>query len=70
MLETTDIPIQPIKSVVVCGHCLENFNQGVSIEWNFKDKMVYFYCPKCNKMNEMGLRSMVPQPLPRAGISR
>ena len=61
---------QPIKNVAVCGHCFEHSSEGFVLEWNFKDKTVYFVCPKCRKMNEMGFRPKTAQPYPSARLMR
>lgn len=40
---------------VVCEYCLKN-NNDPSIEFNFKDKKIYYYCPFCKKNNEIILK--------------
>ena len=34
----------------VCGFC-RHHEKDVSIEINFKDKKIYYICPKCKKEN-------------------
>jgi hypothetical protein len=63
-----DIP----NFVIVCAHCIEQSSQkdGVLVEYNFKDQMVYTICPKCKKKNEMGVRMNTALSLPRAKLAR
>jgi hypothetical protein len=67
---TQVVPVVPPKVAAVCSHCFEQSTDGFVIEWNFSDKMVYFFCPKCKKMNDMGFRAIVANPLPKARLVR
>jgi hypothetical protein len=58
-----DISLNDI--VCICGHCNEQHREGATIEFNFKAQKVFFYCDKCQKMNEISLAGSPPPPLPR-----
>jgi NAD-dependent SIR2 family protein deacetylase len=56
--------------VFVCGHCNAQRRDNTTIEFNFKEQKVFFYCPECKKMNEMFFGERKPPPYPRAKILR
>ena len=62
--QQTTVPL-----VIVCGFCFEHYKGNATIEFNFRDEAVYFYCSKCKKMNKMSLKAMVAKPYPRARLT-
>lgn len=54
----------------VCEKCNNRDMENASIEFNFREKKVYFLCSKCKYMNEMFFGKDQPPPLPRIGVGR
>lgn len=52
-----------MKITVVCEYCRENDKDPV-LELNYKEKKLYYLCPKCKKENVIKLQPDI-QPLPR-----
>jgi len=63
-------PNIPMKIMVVCGHCFAHNSDNAMIEYNFRDKKVYYICPSCKKTNTMGHDPGQKPPLPKAKLSR
>jgi hypothetical protein len=53
-----------MKFYCVCGKCGSHADEEASIEFNFRDMVVYFVCPTCKKENKMDLKPK-EQPLPK-----
>ena len=50
---------------VVCGHC-RHHDKNSSLEINFRDGIIYYMCPECNKESKISLRAEnKPFPRPR-----
>jgi hypothetical protein len=58
-----------MKIYCVCGFCGNHSSDDLSLEFNFRDSVIYFVCPKCKKENKMELKSP-PKPLPRTRAVR
>ena len=54
----------------VCGFCNHHERENATIEFNFRDKKVFFHCPECKNMNEIFFGQKLSAPLPRIGMSR
>lgn len=55
-----------IYCVCVCG---EHVSDEATMEFNFRDLILYFVCPKCNKENKIELKPNM-KPLPRMKVQR
>ena len=64
------IEIEGPEIAVICGFCGKPNRENLSLEFNFKDKKIYCYCPECKRMNEMELNKDISSPLPKTKISR
>lgn len=51
--------------VCVCGFCNDQCRENGTIEFNFREQKVFFYCNACKKMNEIFFGTKPVQPLPR-----
>ncbi len=54
----------------VCGHCNQHERENATIEFNFREYKIFFYCPECNKTNEVFFGQKAPASLPRVRIGR
>jgi hypothetical protein len=58
-----------MKIICVCGFCGEHVSDEVTIELNFRDHIIYFFCFKCKKENKIELKPP-SQPLPKMKMRR
>lgn len=42
--------------IVVCSYC-RNHDKEPNIEINFKDGVIYYVCPECNKESKISLKA-------------
>lgn len=49
--------------IAVCSHC-RNHDKEPSIEFNFKDGKIYYFCPECEKESII-LFKVEGKPLPK-----
>ena len=56
--------------IAVCEHCLTSNRENPVIEFNFKDACIYYVCAHCKKNSKMTIKSLEPQPLPRARLAK
>ncbi len=40
------------KFTASCAHC-DHLESDATIEFNFKQRSIFFICPKCKKMNQI-----------------
>jgi transcription elongation factor Elf1 len=63
-----------MKFVFVCEFCNEHSGDEVTVEINARDKMLYFVCPKCKKMNSIDLTPKIlppsNRPFPKTRLMR
>jgi len=58
-----------MKIYCVCSFCGHHSSDDLTLEFNFRDSVVYFVCPKCKKENKMELKP--PQkPFPKIRTTR
>lgn len=55
-----------MKITCVCSKCGNNETENVSIEINFREEKIYWYCPSCKSMNTISLKKDLPPPLPKS----
>tara|TARA_Y100000034_G_scaffold93045_1_gene112553 strand:+ start:1908 stop:2102 length:195 start_codon:yes stop_codon:yes gene_type:complete len=58
----------PPKISAVCQYCRHHNSEPV-MEINFRDRMIYYICPNCEKENKLKLKPEL-QPLPKLRTSR
>lgn len=58
----------PFKIIAVCEHCLDSNSKNAALEFNFKDKCIYYICPNCKKRSEMGQKPKDIVPYPKAKL--
>jgi hypothetical protein len=54
----------------ICEKCNNKDTENASIEFNFKEKKVYYLCSKCRHMNEMFFGKEQFPELPKIRIGR
>ena len=45
-----------MKIICVCGYCGEHTSEEATIELNFRDHIIYFFCYKCKNENKIELK--------------
>jgi hypothetical protein len=57
--------------VCICGHCGNHANENTQIEFNFREKKIFFVCNAegCKKMNILDF-SHKPVPYPKSRTGR
>lgn len=65
--EKEEIIIPQARFMAVCEFCFDH-NPAPVMEWNFKDKAVYYLCKNCRKRNTMTIKSNVPMPYPKVRL--
>lgn len=57
--------------IFVCGHCGHHDTSGATIEFNFRDKKIFYLCSKCSKTNELNFGNMGSfVPLPKTKFAK
>lgn len=57
-----------VSVISVCEFCNNHDKDSISLEFNFRDKKIYYYCNNCKKMNSLELLTAKNQPLPRTRL--
>jgi len=58
-----------ISLICVCGFCNHHDYEKGAIEFNFKEKTIFYTCNKCNKRNEIKFgNTNDAAPLPRSRL--
>jgi len=65
-----DVAIEMNDIVCVCGHCGNHDNANARIEFNFREKKVFYLCSECKKINEIQFGLQTTPPLPKTSIGR
>ena len=51
--------------VIVCAHC-RNHDKDPNLEINFREGVIYYMCPECNKESKIKLKAdYIPLPKTR-----
>jgi hypothetical protein len=53
-----------MKITVVCGNCRHHDSES-SLEINFRDGVIYYMCPECNKESKISLK-VENKPFPKS----
>ena len=44
-----------VKFICVCKFCVHHDSEESTVEINFRDNKIIYYCPHCKKKNELDL---------------
>lgn len=59
-----------MKISCVCSFCGKQTDTNISLEFNFLQRKIYWYCGECHKMNNIDFQALKDiQPLPRMRMS-
>ena len=62
--------IEGTEIVCICSFCNVPNRDTASLEFNFKEQKIFYYCGTCKKMNELDLNTNTTPPLPRTRFTR
>lgn len=65
---TAEIGVNEISCV--CAKCNNRDMENASIEFNFKEKKVYYLCSQCKHMNELFFGAPTIPPMPKTSFGR
>ena len=60
--------IEGPEIICTCGFCNGPERENPSIEFNFKEQKIFYFCNKCKKMNEIKLGKDFPPPFPKTRL--
>ena len=54
----------------VCGFCNSPNRDNLSLEFNFKEQTIFYFCDACKKMNAIKLGKDMMPPMPKTRLAR
>ena len=60
--------LEGAEIVCVCAFCNTSNRDNATLEFNFKDRKIYYFCGTCKKMNDFDLSKDFMPPMPKTRL--